>query len=382
MSARAYDAIVLGAGIVGTSIAYHCARAGLSVLLLDRGEPLGNTSGATFAWLGSHLKLPADYNRFTREAIALYAGMEAELDAELEYSRLGSVTLLRTPAEMEQVGGTVRELQADGAPLELWTPAQVRAREPVIGEGFAGGVYCPVDIEINPFKTAAAYLRRAREHGAHVRYRSEVTALSTAGGAVDGVVAGGESYRGRCVVSATGIDSPRIGAMAGVAVPVEQSRGQILVSEKTAPRLGGFVGCRGAGGFMLRQVRAGNFLLGYTSEPVQDDHAVTLEGITGIAHTIAREVPALRDLSLLRAYAGIRPLPRDGLPILGEAPGRRGLLFAVMHSGYTLSAMVGRCVAARITGGDDRGAFRTYGLERFADMGERPAEGGAFGGGD
>jgi sarcosine oxidase subunit beta len=92
--ADAYDVIVIGGGVLGASAAYHCGREGLRVLLLEKDEALSGTSGATFAWCGAHLKSPAAYNLMSQEAIGLYAGLEAELEANLEYGRVGSISLL------------------------------------------------------------------------------------------------------------------------------------------------------------------------------------------------------------------------------------------------------------------------------------------------
>jgi sarcosine oxidase subunit beta len=207
-----------------------------------------------------------------------------------------------------------------------------------------------------------------------VRFGTEVTGVELAAGAVRAVVAGEERFEATAVVIAAGIHTPRIGRLAGVEVPVNQSRGQILVTERTEKRLRGFLNCRGtpeAGGFMVRQARPGNFLLGYTEEPVVGDNRATYEGVTGIGRVIARTFPALRDLQVLRTYAGIRPLPPDGLPILSEVPGRAGLIVAVMHSGYTLGAMVGRTVAAHLAGTDRSACFRDFSLARF-DRGKAP----------
>ena len=383
MSAKTYDVIVIGAGVLGASVAYHCAKEGLAVLVLEKNEPLCLTSGATFAWLGSHLKMPPSYNRLSREGIAMYAGLEQELESDLEYSQIGSIFMMRTEQEYEEARQRIKEWQAEGLPLELIDGKEVLRREPLLPPFYSGGYLCPVDIEVNPFKTVAAYLRKARELGAELRYHCEVTSLGSGGGGKRTVVAGEHSFEGRTVVSGTGIFTPAIAAMVEVEVPMIQSRGQILVTEKSEQRLNGFVACLGdpgAGGFMMKQVKAGNFMFGYTQEPVHFDNSVTYEGFTGIARTLAASVPALRSLVILRSYGGIRPMPRDTLPIISEVPGQPGLILLIMHSGFTLSVLVGRAVAARVTGKEDSPLFTEFGLERFA--GQQPMAGtaSAFGG--
>ncbi len=383
MAPKKYDVIVIGGGVLGASVAYHCAKDGLTVLVLEKNEPLCLTSGATYAWLGSHLKMPASYNRLNRDGIAMYAGLEKELESDLEYSEIGSIFLMRTEREFEEARQRITELNAEGFPLELLDGKAVLRREPLLPALYSGGYLCPIDIEVNPFKTVAAYLRKARELGAELRFQTEVTSLGSGGGDTRTVVAGERSFETRHVVSATGIFTPAIAAMVGAEVPMVQSRGQILVTEKSEKRLNGFVACLGdpgRGGFMLKQVSSGNFLFGYTQEPVSFDDSVTYDGFTSIARTLADSVPALRSLAILRSYGGIRPIPSDALPIISEAPGQPGLILLVMHSGFTLSVLVGRAVAARLAGREDSPLFTEFSLERFA--GQQPAAGtaSAFGG--
>ncbi len=118
-----YDVIVVGGGVLGASTAYHCGKAGLRVLLLDKEESLSGTSGATFAWCGAHLKSPASYNLMSQRAIGLYAGLEEELEADLEYVRdigargyhLGDAeSLIQHPASMTHSTYTPEERHEHG----------------------------------------------------------------------------------------------------------------------------------------------------------------------------------------------------------------------------------------------------------------------------
>jgi sarcosine oxidase subunit beta len=276
-------------------------------------------------------------------------------------------------------------LREEGYALELLDRERVRALEPAVPKSYAGGIHCPIDVEINPFLLVAAYLRKARALGAEIRFGEEVRAIEAEGGAYRAVRTSGGEYKGEKVVLAGGIHSAGLGELIGVEIPVRQSRGQILVTERAPRLLNGFVGLRQPppeGGFMLRQVRAGNVLVGYTEEEVAFDRGVTPEGMALLARNAAAGVPALGSLQVIRVYAGIRPMPADGLPILSEIPARPGLILTVTHSGYTLSVLVGRAVARHIAGTDTSGYFESYGLQRFTPQAARPvAAAGSFGGG-
>ncbi len=382
-----YDVIVVGGGVLGASTAYHCGKAGLRVLLLDKEESLSGTSGATFAWCGAHLKSPASYNLMSQRAIGLYAGLEKELEADLEYGRVGSISLL-PPGEFEQWRERIKDMRAEGYALELLDAGQVHAREPETPEFYSGGLYCSIDVEVNPFLLVAAFLRSARKHGVEIRYGREVQGIDGGNGSCH-VVTRHEEYRAERVVLAGGIHSAGLGEMIGCEIPVNQSRGQILVTERAPRMLYGFVGLRKSpaeGGFMLRQVRQGNVLVGFTEEAVAFDSRVTAEGMRLLADNTMAGFPALGRLQVIRVYAGIRPMPADGLPIISEIPGRPGLILTATHSGYTLAVLVGRTVADRVLGRDESGFFETYGLQRFAAQAaapamKPPAAAGSFGGG-
>jgi sarcosine oxidase subunit beta len=362
------DLVVVGGGVIGASVAYHSARKGLRTVVLERGEPLGGTTGATFAWLGAHFKKPARYNLLSQEAIALYAGLEAELEADLEYAALGSVILVRSEAEMDRWRQEIDGLREQGFRLEVWDGARLRGHEPIVPASFAGGIHCPVDVEVNPFRLVTAYLAAARRLGAEVHHGIRVTGLEREAGRVSAVVTEHGTWRAGRVVCAAGIDSDRIGGMLGMEVPIVKVKGQVLVSERRPRMVNSFLALTTAvedGGFMLKQVRSGNLVIGYTQEDGIADHASTWQGIVSVGRNAVSGLPALRDVNVIRAFAGVRVVPRDSLPIISEVPGWPGVVVLAMHSGLTLSVLVGRVVAGHLTG-EDRGAlFQEFGLARF-----------------
>jgi glycine/D-amino acid oxidase-like deaminating enzyme len=364
-----FDLVVVGGGVIGSSVAYHCAARGQRVLLLEQGEPLTGTTGATFAWLGAHLKKPASYNRLSQQAIACYEGLETALQADVEYARLGSVLLVRGEDELERWRGELAAYREQGFRLELWEGARLRQHEPVVPPSFAGALHCPVDVEVNPFRLVQGYLSAARRLGAQVRFGVRVTGFERAAGAVTGVVTSAGRFAARQVVCAVGIDADRMGALLGVEVPILRVKGQVLVTERWPRTLNGFLAYTmpvEQGGFMVKQVRAGNFVLGYTQEQDVDDRDSTWDGVTTVARNVARGLPALGSVNVIRAFAGVRVVPKDSLPIISEVEGWAGVVMLAMHSGLTLSVLVGRTVAEHF-GGEDRSAvFREYGLARFA----------------
>ena len=369
MKARRSDVLVIGGGVLGASIAYHCACSGLSVTVLDRAEPLAGASGATFAWVGAHLKQPAAYNRHSQQAIALYDGLERALEADLELERVGSLILLEDDEAFERATAQLPELKGQGFALHLLDAKQVCQKEPLVPpDSFRGAWHCPLDLEVNPFKLVSAYLHKAAALGAQLVNNTEISGFGRQAGRLAYAVTPKGEYHAERIVLAAGIHTADIGRLLDLSIPIGQSRGQILVTEKSPRRLHGFLASLTPpqqGGFMMRQVRSGNILLGYTSETVDFDSRVTPEGLGAVASNTLAAFPCLADLSVIRAYAGIRPMPADGLPILSEVAACPGLIVAATHSGYTLSVLIGQTAANYIVGTGGGELFRTYALERF-----------------
>ncbi|HEY8449873.1 MAG TPA: FAD-dependent oxidoreductase, partial [Bacillota bacterium] len=149
------------------------------------------------------------------------------------------------------------------------------------------------------------------------------------------------------ILIAAGVWSRKVGDLIGFSVPVIPARGQILVSEPVARRLLRHT----IGGIGIRQLRHnGALLIGALQEPGEQANVSTLEGIRSIAETALRLAPALAGLRIVRAFSGVRPIPYDGYPLLGEVPGRPGVYTAVSHSGIGLAPILGLLSAELMTG--------------------------------
>ena len=307
--------IVVGAGIVGASVAYHAARAGAAVTLVDGGRPGSGVTADSFAWVREG---PAAGLRAT--ASAEYRRLEAELPG-LPVRWTGSLSWTRE-------GGA-----PDAGPgQQIVDSATVSTLEPRLRQPPAWAVWAPGDGAVDPVGVTGWLIAGAP--GARVHLDTPVTALRRdPAGRIAGVETPGGAISGATVVLAAGVATPALCAPLGVRVPVEPSPSRLVELRAPAGLVRTVLNTED---FDLRQVAPDRLIAAADSA----DH--TLTAVRSTFHG---------DVELLGTRLGVRPMPADGEPIIGPVADVPGLYLAVMHSAVTLAAAVGRLVAREVVDG-------------------------------
>ena len=360
------DVVVIGGGVIGAATTYYLAQQGARVILLER-SALG--SGASTACEGAILmqtKHAGPHLAAARVSNDIYADLSQELDCDLEYRRHGSMVVAQTEDELRELGGLRDRQLAAQLPMEWLDAAECHELQPALADDVLAATLCPIDAEVNPMKVIFGYVAAAQRRSAQVWSHAEVTGITLGKDTVEVALADGRAVSAAVAVNAAGAWAPFVGHMLGVSLPIKPRRGMILVTEKIPATLRGVVlsaeylvsklrtGAQSAsglaGGLVASQVASGNVLLGSSREDVGYDPTVTSEGISHIGSRAIRTFPLLREVSLIRTYAGLRPATPDGLPLLGRVVGAERLVLAAGHEGdgIALAPWTGR-VAADIT---------------------------------
>jgi glycine/D-amino acid oxidase-like deaminating enzyme len=344
------DVVVVGSGIVGASVAYHAARQGASVILLERSLPGSGVTGASFGWIGSASgHWPGGAQDLRGAVLADYRRLEAELPAvrarwtgSLAWSSSSAGAGDRCGPGQRVVGG-----------------AEILAIEPQLRTPPPSAIFTASDGGIDARGVTKALVAAARDHGARVWSGTAATALRTAGGRVVGVESSAGSFRCRTVVLATGRDAPALCAPLGVELPVGSSPAVLI--EVAAPA--GLVRTVVATPDLeVREVRDGRLLM--TVPYPADASARDLHLLTARARRLL--VSILRgadDVDVVKVGVGDRPMPADGAPIIGGVG--PGAYVAVLHSAVTLAPTVGRLVVDEILTGADAAELRRCRPARF-----------------
>jgi len=348
--------IVVGSGMIGASVAYHLVVRGADVTVVTGDRPGGIATAASFAWINAAPGNSRPYFEFRLKAILDWRRLQHELDGSLEMNCNGS---LWWEDDMEAVEEKTRESTSWGYPMRVVSRAEARKQEPSLRRHPDQSVYSAIEGSVPPLQTARLLLDRAAAVGA-VIHTDTVLALTVGRGRATGVRTLSGLIQADEVILAAGEASEALSADFGVVLPMANLTGFLAHSVPRPPLLHGIVL---APRVHMRQCVDGRIVVGWdfggSAAPDDPDHEA--EKLIGAA----RELLVDDDLRLERFTLGVRPIPADGLPVIGPAPGLPGLYLAVMHSGITLAPLVGRLSAEEIVGGHALDALEPYRLDRF-----------------
>jgi glycine/D-amino acid oxidase-like deaminating enzyme len=356
------DVVVVGAGIVGAAVARELAVRGVEVTLLDRG---GVSSGTTGLGEGNVLCSDKDAGpelELARAGLAVYGELEERLGDEARIRRKGALivhpdagTWAAEPARLERVAiPGARLVGAD----------EVRELEPELTGPIHGASLFPDDLQCDPRAITLALVREAAQAGATVREGCAVDGIVVASG-VTGVIAGGERIAARAVVIAAGPWSAALAASAGLALPLEPRKGQLVRLAAPAPGLirhkvvdGSYlasVASPGAGlevSTVVETTYDGDVLVGSSRERRGFDTRVDPAVTEAMVERAARQFPRLSHLPRAATWAGLRPWLPDHLPAIGPSRAVPGLWLATGHegAGVALGPVTGRLIAQLYAG--------------------------------
>jgi glycine/D-amino acid oxidase-like deaminating enzyme len=361
--------VVVGGGVLGASVTYALSRAGARVTLLEAREPGAGASGGSFAWINATSKTPRAYHDLNRRGLEAYERLGRELGESIGLSRGGSLQVAVGDTDRAALSARCEELRAWGYPV-AWLEAEgIRALEPdlQLESGSLSAMHASLDCWVDPPRLLGALIEAARGHGAQIEIGRAATGVRVVDGRVSGVATREGELRADVVVLMSGTAVAELAATAGVAVSAVRAPGLLAL---TAPPSGG--GPRRVvyvPGVHARPAAGGRFLLGASDldERIAEktSAAQLMEWGDELRARLARWYPALAVTRTESATICVRPMPSDGFPIVGAAPGLDGLYLAVTHSGLTLGLFLGESVAQELLTGERLEVLAPYRPERF-----------------
>lgn len=352
--------VVAGAGIVGASIAYHLAKSGAVVTVIDKQGPATHASRGTFAWINATwAKQPQHYHALNQEGLAGWQALQQSLNLPIRWG--GSLEWFTSEERSARLAAQIAEQVTWGEPARMVDAAAVAELEPNLTfDTRLRAAYSPNDGAVDPVLATQALLDAAVALGATVQYPAQLCGTTSANGRLLSVETDGGSIKADRLVLATGAAADLPARIAGVDVPQRSTPGIIAIT-KPMPRLINRVIV--APGVHMHQRDDGRIVLGeQDGAPNNAAHAARLAGrpndfpAGNIAHEHGQRmlraavsvVPRMQGTQIDAAYIGWRPLPLDGHPVLGASPAMRDTYLAIMHSGVSLAPIVGQLAAQEI----------------------------------
>ena len=365
------DVVVVGGGAIGSAVAYYLSSAGAKVVLVERNAIGSGSSSANPGAVNMITKKPGPALRLAQASQRLYPGLSEKLGTDVEYLISGTLIVAQTEFEMQFCNELAAGQEAAGVQIQVLDPAGCRELNPLIEGPIVGGIYCPTDAHINPFKVTNGFATAAQCQGIEILAGATAESVELEHGRVRALRTSRGTIRTTWLVNAAGAYSSFVGEMVGVKHDVVPRRGQIMVleAEPDLPDIKVSSASQLVAKHLLkpgeseekvalafgytRKPRSGTVLIGSTNEFVGYDTSNSIEVLARMSAAGRQLMPALGKLQVMRTWAGLRPYSASG-PIIGRAGGPDGYVAATGHGGdgVALSPVTGRYVAEMI-GRDD-----------------------------
>ena len=378
---RTADVLVVGGGIIGCSVALRLAQAGLSVIVLDRGEPGAEASSAAAGMLAPQGEMvePRPFSDLCMASRSLYPRFAAEIEElgghHVGYRSDGSLRVALDEKQQEELAEVHRQQTAQGFSLQPLTAAEVHERVAGLSPQIRSGLFVPGDHWVDNERLMRALLTACRHVGVHIEAGQGVRKFNTKGQRIENLEAASDpagraaTYTAKTYVLAAGCWSGELAAPLGLNLPLAPCRGEMM--EFATPRELPLVVRAGIHYLVPRPEQ--RVLVGTTAEYVGYEKAVTGQGLRSILEGAARLAPLVNGLRFQRAWAGLRPDTPDHLPILGYGE-IENLVFSTGHfrNGILLAPLTAEIISELILKGSTSRPIEAYRPTRFAARGIEP----------
>ncbi|WP_210575169.1 FAD-binding oxidoreductase [Streptomyces sp. GESEQ-4] len=329
--------VVIGGGVMGTSIAYHLARAGVrDVVLVERDElGAGSTSkaaGGVRAQFSDELNI-----QLGARSLEAFGRFQEEVGPDIGLHRVGYLFLLSTPEQVAGFEAGVRLQNSLGVASRMITPAEAGRLSPLIStDGLLAAAFSPDDGHCTPESVVHGYATAAREYGARILRHTDVTGIERDGDTITAVRTTLGSITTDTVICAAGAWSKAVGAMAGVELPVEPLRRQIAVTEPVQGLPPDLPMTIDFGTSLYFHTEGPGLLLGMSDPDERPGFATDPHDrwIPRLAEAMRRRAPALLDLRRTGGWAGLYENTPDHNALIGEATSPSRFLYATGFSGH------------------------------------------------
>jgi sarcosine oxidase subunit beta len=375
-----HDVIVIGAGVIGTSIAYHLASLGArDVVVLERAQIGTGTSSQSSGILRTHYSVPENVELARRSwrVFDAFAGYVGDDDASAGLVKCGYLIASPDGPKLAPLRATLLQQEARGIAVQRLSAQEATERLPICRFDDAALIgFEPEAGFADAYLVASAFARAARRRGVKIHEGVGVEKLVLESGRVAGVETAQGRFVAPTVISAQNIWSKDIERWTGIATPVTAERHTVLALEGRAPYtfdmpvykdLGspGMLYCRSYGGrhMLVSEGGTGTRL----AEPDNEPGEIDIDEVLRVGEQVAARFPAFAEAGLASSWTGVYDVTPDWNPVLGRIPDVPGLLVAYGFSGhgFKLSPAVGRVLAQEALGLSTDVSLAPYALERF-----------------
>jgi len=358
MKATNTDILIVGGGVIGNSIAYHLARQGRQVLVIDRAN-IADSPSASWASAGGVRRQgrhPAEA-KLASEAIQHWKTLEQELEADIGYRKGGNLLVIESDTEINNLYKFVNQQHEMGfKDIQFVDRKEALSIAPGLNERVVAGSYSPDDGQADPILTTQAFFRAAQRYGASYWTGVYTSSLFMHQNRIVGAKTERGEVKAAHIILTTGAWSDELATSIGLRLPIRTRALQMILSTPSHNYQLKPVISSMSRALSLKQVANGGFLLGggWLGDPSHDRRSYNMRSssMQGNWATAMELLPVVGEQHIARSWCGLEAQSIDDIPFIGQIPGLSGFTLAVGFSGhgFALAPAVGRCVADQING--------------------------------
>jgi len=367
---RNADAVIIGGGISGCSLAYRLVKKGLDVVLVEKRYLSSGATGACGAGIRQQWST-RENAQLAIQSVKIFEQLSKELGQDIEFRQGGYLIAVHDKKELAQAEKNVAMQRSLGLHVNILPPEKITDIVPILdvkGMKAIAATFCPTDGHANPFKTTFAYADVARNQGAVIYTHTKVVGLKTVQKAIHAVVTDKGTIQTNIVVNAAGVDAVAIAQMVHVKLPITPFRKEIMATERLQPLFEAMV-ISFKDGIYFSQQKEGQIVGGI---PIPEERAgfVTIPTFNFVQHmaaTLTRYAPVLKHVNMLRHWTSFYDVTPDARPILGECNEVKGFIQCNGFSGhgFMLSPMASVLLADFIAENKTSKVLEHLSLDRF-----------------
>jgi len=368
------DIIIIGAGIIGCAIAYRLAKQGLSVIVIEKGEPGQEASWAAAGMLAPQAEIshsiPDTLIQLFEASHRLYPDFVSELESQtgtrIPYRSCGSILAARDYPEAKVLSGLFEKLSRRGTQIEEITPDRMRDIEPELADTIETALLLPNDRHVNNRNLVQSLVAAAEQKGVQFITRSAVTGFTVEKNRIVSVHFEDRELSSDLVINCAGCWAGLFAPEKQPGIPVRPVRGQIVCLQVNPQKLRHLI--HSSSVYMVPWPD-GRTLVGATMENAGYEKINTAWGVQHLLERAMKLVPALQQAQVVDYWAGLRPDTPDNLPILGGTD-IANYYVATGHfrNGILLAPITAELMAELILNGKTRIPLEPFHLSRFTDQ--------------
>lgn len=352
------DCVIIGGGIIGTSIAYNLAKGGLkNVILIEKEELLGTGSTAKSAGGIRHQHSTEINIRMTVESVKILKNFEDEMDAKIDFCQHGYLLLATSEKTLSELKRNLELQKSLGVEVSLLSPGEIKSIVPQLNiDDILSGTFCHQDGYLDPNGLMYGYSKNFKKLGGKILTSTEATGIKVKNGKVFSLLTSKGEIQTDVIVDAAGPYGSKIAEMAGLKLPLTPLKRQVFVTEvfrEISPDTPMVIDFDGP--FYFRPEQSGAILMSMADkqEIFGFDTTIDWSLLEKVVEKAIHRVPVLENAKIITGWAGLRTLTPDQNAILGEVSGLKGFICAVGFSGHgiTHAPIAGKLISELIIDG-------------------------------